>query len=277
MNPRASGENGHKLLSRGSGPGVVAFLYGIAGRTELPGHVLHRLLADLGMTGPAARALVARMRRDGQLGSVRHGRTADYRLAGGFLESFLRVRDTQNRVATPWTGAFHAVLHQIPESHRAYRDALRRAALLTGFGLLQPGVLISLTDRTAALADLLGNAPDGARVYRTTLALDVTDAAQAAWDAWNLAQVDQVYREHIATLSAAVRDRDGAPPPTVATLRRFTELARLPFSDTLRDPGLPPELVPGDWPGPRLRALTGEVAAKFGPAAGAYVNGLLEP
>jgi len=160
VNSNASDEDRHRFLARGAGPGIVAFLFAVADRTALPGQVLHRLLTELDLTDTAARALVARMRRDGQLDSVRHGRTAEYRLAGAFLQSFHRVRDTRDRVPTPWTGAFHAVLHQVPESHRAYRDALRRAAVLGGFGILQPGVLISLTDRTAALGDLLDTAPE---------------------------------------------------------------------------------------------------------------------
>jgi phenylacetic acid degradation operon negative regulatory protein len=45
--------------------------------------------------------------------------------------------------------------------------------------------------------------------------------------------------------------------------------------DTLRDPGLPPELVPPDWPGPRLRQLTVEISNRFAPAANAYVTSLL--
>ena len=142
VNDNASDEPRHRFLARGAGPGIVAFLFGVAGRTALPGQILHQLLTGLDMTDAAARALVARMRRDGQLDSVRHGRTAEYRLAGHFLASFHRVRESGNRQPTPWTGAFHAVLHQVPESHRAYRDALRRAAVLGGFGILQPGILI---------------------------------------------------------------------------------------------------------------------------------------
>jgi phenylacetic acid degradation operon negative regulatory protein len=215
------------------------------------------------------------MRRDGQLDSVRHGRTADYALTGAFLESFLRVRDTPGRRPAEWTGSFHAVLYQVPESHRAYRDALRRNALLAGFGMLQPGTLISLTDRTSALGDLFDTAPSGASVYRARLAMDAADAAQAAWDAWGLAEVSEVYNDHITTLSAALDALTSDPPASVETLRRFTHLARLPFVDTLRDPGLPPELVPQDWPGPRLRELTVGVSNRFGPPANAYVRSLL--
>jgi phenylacetic acid degradation operon negative regulatory protein len=277
VNTNASDETRHRFLARGAGPGVAAFLFGVAGRTALSGQVLHRLLTDLDMTDTAARALVARMRRDGQLDSVRHGRTAEYRLTGQFLASFERIRDSDTRPPTQWTGAFHAVLHQIPESHRAYRDALRRAAVLGGFGILQSGVLISLTDRTSALGDLLDTAPAEARVYRATLNMNVRDAAAAAWDAWNLAEVSGIYRAHVATLTKAVRESGEHQPPTAGTLRRFAELARLPFVDILRDPGLPPELVPPDWPGPALQQAIENVAKRFGPAANTYVMSLLDP
>ncbi|MBV8194003.1 MAG: hypothetical protein JOY80_00595, partial [Candidatus Dormibacteraeota bacterium] len=42
----------------------VPFLFGIAGRPELGGLALQLLLGDLGMSPPAARTLIARMRRD---------------------------------------------------------------------------------------------------------------------------------------------------------------------------------------------------------------------
>jgi DNA-binding transcriptional regulator PaaX len=46
------------------------------------------------------------------------------------------------------------LLYQVPESRRAFRDALRRAAVHLGYGLLQQGVLIAMDDRTDQLGPL---------------------------------------------------------------------------------------------------------------------------
>ena len=120
------------------------------------------------------------MVRTGLLRSHREGRTTSYALAGPFLAAWERVRDQGMTRPVAWPGHFHAVLHAVPEEHRAFRDQLRRAAVQAGYGVLQPGVLISLTDRRHALAEVLTAAPPEARVRPATLGLDRADAAEAA-------------------------------------------------------------------------------------------------
>jgi phenylacetic acid degradation operon negative regulatory protein len=254
---------------------MVPFLFGVTGRAELPGPVLHQLLTDTGMTGPAARALITRMRADGQVASTRHGRTASYRMVGPFAESFRRIRDAPGRVPVPWTGSFHALLYQVPEQDRPYRDLLRRNALLSGYGLLQPGVLIALTDRTHAFAGILDRRPDGTRIYRTSIAMSTPDAATAAYEAWDLGAVDRLYQGYIATLTEALETVPESPPADAESLRTLARLVQMPLSDSLRDPELPPELLPAGWPGARLRQLTAEVARRLGPPAQRYAAGLL--
>lgn len=142
------------------------------------------------------------------------------------------------------TGQFHAVLHAVPEEHRAFRDQLRRTAVLAGYGTVQPGVLISLTDRRHVLAPVLDAAPTSARVRFATLGLSTTAAAQAASVAWDLPGLAETYRHHVAVL-------DATPGPS--DLRSFVERYQPALTDTLREPALDPVLLPPDWPGPELR------------------------
>ncbi len=216
------------------------------------------------------------MRRDGQLASTRHGRTSHYRLAGTFEQAFRRVGAQAARTPGRWSGSYHALLYQVPERHRSFRDALRRTALLSGYGLLQPGVLIALTDRTASMADVLEKYPHDARLFVTTLGMDPADAARAASHAWGLGELSIVYQAHIHALEQALKSSPGQPAPSAQALRTFADLARLPMTDTLRDPGLPPELLPDHWPGARLRQVIGQVNARLGPAAAAYVHGVID-
>jgi phenylacetic acid degradation operon negative regulatory protein len=234
--------------SRGRGVGQVAFLFGLTGRDELPGVALRRLLGDLGMSPDAARTLVARMVRSGELASHRRGRTTRYALAGTFLAGFERVRDQAVTRPAGWAGHFHTVLHAVPEEHRAFRDALRRTALLGGYAMLQPGVLIAPTDRRQVLAALLEDTPPGARVQLGTLGLPVAAAADAASVAWDLPGLAATYRRHIARLDAEPGPRD---------LRTYVETFQPALTDTLREPALDPVLLPGDWPGPELRQAFG--------------------
>lgn len=260
---------------RGRSVRLVPFLFGIAGaldRTELPGPVLVRLLGDLGLTAPAARALIARMQRDGQLAGRRTGRTVDYRLVGEFARAFERIRTAAT--GPPWTGQFHALLYQVPERHRAFRDQLRRVAVFAGYGLLQQGVLISAVDRRTQLADLLAAAPDGAQLLFCELRLSTVDASRAAYQAWDLGALAQTYRRHTRALRAAI-DRHGTPRPDGRTLRRLADLLGEPLVDTLRATALPPELIPPDWPLPQLRTAIGELQRGYMPPIVEYVGGLL--
>ncbi|HET9050097.1 MAG TPA: PaaX family transcriptional regulator C-terminal domain-containing protein [Candidatus Dormibacteraeota bacterium] len=262
-------------VSRRKESAMVPFLFGVAGADEIPGVVLVRLLEDLGLTASAARACIARLRGAGFLASSPNGRAVAYRLDGSFAEAFRRIRDGRERAA--WTGAFHAVLYQVPEADRAFRDALRWSSLMSGYGQLQPGVLIALRDRTAAIAPVLERRPPGARVFVTRLAMDAGDAARAAHAAWDLDGLGALYGAHIESLERAAAVGPETAEPGAAALRRFADLARGPMTDTLRDPGLPAELLPADWAGSRLRAAIGRVNALFGPPAATYVRGLLRP
>lgn len=255
-------------LSRGQGVGQVAFLFGLTGRTTLPGPVLRRMLGELGHSDDATRTLLARMVRGGQLASQRHGRTTAYALAGDFLAGFERVRRQAMTEPVAWTGHFHAVLHAVPEEHRGFRDAFRRMAVLAGYGTLQPGVLISPTDRRHALAGVLDDVPPGARVRFATLGLSVADAADAAALAWDLPGLADTYRGHVARL-------DADPGPT--DLRTFVETFQPALTDTLREPALDPVLLPRDWPGAELRRAFGRFDERHGHLASAALRDAAGP
>jgi phenylacetic acid degradation operon negative regulatory protein len=264
------------VKSRGRSVRLVPFLFGLAfvlGHTRLPGPVLVPLLGDLGLTPPAARALIARMRRDGQLAGTRRGRTVEYELAGAFAESFHRIRTSAT--GAPWQGFFHAVLYQVPERHRAFRDLLRRTGIFTGYGLLQPGVLIAPSDRRDRLGAVLARTPREAQVHFATLHMDTAAAMDVAYAAWALGPLDRAYRAHARALRAALARRVHPPAPDGRTLRRFADLTSGPLVDTLRATGLPAELAPADWSLPDLRAAIDEVREVYGPPSLAYVGRLV--
>lgn len=267
--------------SLGRSVGLVPFMFGLTQRESLPGPVLRRLLEDLGLTPVASRGLLDRMLRHGQLSSSRRGREVDYRLAGSFAASFERVRDHSTTRFPRWNGHFYAVLYQVPESHRAFRDTLRRNAVLTGYGILQPGVLIAPTDRSGGLTDLLDDRPSQAHVWLTTLTMDTQAAARAASHAWDLPALADTYLAHVERLDEArvahQTVRAGtAPADESRAVRSYVDAVLPAVIDTVREPGLPVEIMPQQWPRPRLRAAIDECTTTFADTTGPYVQRLLQ-
>ncbi|GAA4822436.1 PaaX family transcriptional regulator C-terminal domain-containing protein [Actinomycetospora corticicola] len=276
-------ENVHRNRRQGSPAALVAALFGTAGRTDLPGPALVALLGDLGLRPEAARRALARMRDAGQLTTTRHGRRVDHHLAGAFGASVLRLRDDRGQVPA-WDGAFHTLLHHVPESARPYRDRLRRAAVLVGYGPWQPGVLLCPVDRSDALREVLADVPPDASVVLGRLVPDdgwvgpggsggtssTAVAAAMARRAWALDEVADDLRAHLARLTAVLDDP--VPDDGAVALKRLSDATGPVYVDLLRDPGLPAELVPADWPGAELRAVLGRVALAFLPTVVAHVH-----
>jgi phenylacetic acid degradation operon negative regulatory protein len=251
--------------------GLVAALFQLAERRELPGVALVELLGGFGLTEAAARQHLARMREDGQLAGRRAGRGARYRLAGPFGRRVTRLGAEFAAPPPGWEGHFHALLFTVPERHRAYRDRLRRVALLVGYGLLQPGVLISVPDRSDQLVELLDRRPDDARITHAMLAMDTAEAAAVASTAWDLPRVAATFRGHAEAIHAALGE-GGPVEPGAPVLRRYTELSNAVFIDLVDDPRLPAELRPPDWPFDELLVAMGELRDRYDPPAREYLR-----
>lgn len=251
--------------------GLVATLFQMSGKTDLPGTALVALLGEFGVGEPAARRHLARMREDGQLAGTRAGRTTRYRMTGAFGERSRRLGAELGTPPPAWEGHYHALLFAVPESQRAYRDRLRRVATFVGYGVLQPGVLISVPDRAGELSGVLSECPPDARVTPATIGMDTGEAARVAVPAWDLDDVARTLTSHAERLEAALRE-PGDPPPDGSTLRRSADLFNGLFIDLLRDPRLPPELRPAGWPFPRLLRAMGEARDRFQPPAAEFLH-----
>lgn len=252
----------------------MAFLFGVAQSDRLSARVLVRLLGDLGIGDSAARGLLARMRTKGELLAVeRRGRSVTYQPGGSFGVRFQRLRSYQAPTAQPWLGHFHAILYQIPESERPFRDRLRRLAQQAGYGSMQQGLLIAAADLSEQVADVIDEAPAGCTVQLAELAVSVTDAAAIARATWGLEDVAVAFRAHIAALTGVLDDEPRAA--TADALRRMSSLLLGPQIDRLSDPHLPAELLPADWPGGRLLATVAQVRDRYLPPAHDYVRSVI--
>src|ERR1700730_17126655 len=108
----------------------------------------------------------------------------------------------------------------------------------------------------------------------TSTTKTTTDAAEIARADWDLDSVEDSFRSHIATLSAALAVED-TPPATAGTLRRLAQLLNAPHVDLIRDPGLPVEIRPANWPGPELAHLVDQVRRRYLPPAAQHVHAVI--
>ena len=261
--------------------GLVCFAFGAAAAgqpdAEVTGPVLVRLLADLGLSGPAARSVLLRMRQDGWLLSARAGREARYRLAPAVSSAQARIEAQLRRQRPPWTGSFCGILYEGPERDRAYRDRLRRSALLLGYAMLRPGLLVASSDRWAELAGLLPARPPGSELRRTQLTFSAADSRQLAARLWNLDTLAARYRGVLGAATALIDAAERNPPAGPAAFAAFAAATLPIFEVTTDDPDLPSELLPPGWPGGDLGEALGQAFRVFGPQISSYLAAIARP
>lgn len=256
----------------------VFFALGLAavGRDEaaVPGPVLIAVLSDLGLTESAARAAILRLRRYGWLSSERQGRHTYYAPMTMIRARQQSVQDYFTTASPMWDGAFHGLIYEVPERHRAYRDRLRRCARLLGYASLRGGLLIAPTDRFVELQSLLSEPPSDAHLLSARIELAPIDARRLAHRLWALDALAEDYRARIVAVRDAVEHASRHPPVGPQALRAFAAATQPVYEAISQDPLLPTELLPNDWPGSELGAALQAALQALGPAAVAYVHTL---
>jgi phenylacetic acid degradation operon negative regulatory protein len=236
---------------------LIVTFYGAYGR-ELGGWVsvadLIRLMAELDVDSPAVRSAVSRLKRRGLLEARRVGGTAGYSLSGeaGRILAAGDRRIYGRRVANV-TDGWVLVVFSVPESQRHKRHLLRSRLTWLGFGTAAPGVWIApmhLADEARSTLERL-EVTGYVDIFRSHhVAFGDLRQAIAHW--WDLEALGRMYDEflhaHEPLLARWSRRRsmDGEEA-FVDYLRAVDAWRRMPYLD----PGLPLELMPGDWSGNR--------------------------
>jgi phenylacetic acid degradation operon negative regulatory protein len=267
---------------------LIVTIYGLYARETgdwLSIAALIRLMAELGVDEPAVRSAISRLKQRGLLEPRRQGGTAGYGLsargqavlAEGDRRIFGRPRAS---AADGWLLAVFSV----PEAQRSKRHALRSRLAWLGFGTVSAGVWIAPGHLAEETRDLLQ--ADGLSAYVSLFTADylafgpVRDQVGRWWDLDRLEQLYQSFIDSAAPVLAEWEGRrgqrgegqrgqgqhgqghgDGAA--FAAYVRVLTAWRRLPFLD----PGLSPELLPGDWHGFRAEALFTRLRDLLGHAA----------
>ncbi|WP_334152216.1 PaaX family transcriptional regulator [Microbacterium sp.] len=201
------------------------------------------LSEDLGIPTAQARTGITRLKQKGLLLAERDG-VAGYRLnpaAVRMLElgdrRIFEMREMHDE--DPWC----LVSFSIPESARSVRHQLRKRLQWIGAGIVSPALWICpghLQDEVTQIVDDLD-----ARAWVTLFqastpqtALALVDAAATWWDLDALRAEHRAFQESLATLPAE---------PFAAYVQLIDGWRVLPYVD----PGLPPAMLPNDWPGRR--------------------------
>ncbi len=219
---------------------------------------LQAVLDRFGRNEGQVRTAVSRLTEEGWLLRARQGRLSFYRLGprgeASFATAARRIYDPPRTGLPPWDGAFRIVL--------SADAAVAEALALRGFVPLAPGLLVGAD---GAPAELPAAAP---ALLATPRSAD--EAARVAARAWPaLPEIAAGYRRFAAAF-APLAGAAEVPPSEALPLRLLLvhEYRRV----ALRDPDLPPALLPPGWSGAEARALAAALYRRLLPASEAWLT-----
>lgn len=214
---------------------------------------LAAIVAPLGVNDSQLRTALSRLVAEGWLVSRRDGKRAFYALAP---EGAARTEEAARRIyagaeakrAGTWCVAL------FPPGAAKWR----RPFEWIGFAPAGPSVMVHPDADASALDSVLASLPSGNRPVIVAGTGGPDAAARALIERlWDLKALGRAWTDFAKRLRPLARSFDDPAAALRARLTLIHEFRRV----ALRDPGLPPELLPHDWPGTRAR---GEVAARYG-------------
>lgn len=234
------------------------------------------LLAVFDVEAATVRVNLSRLRKEGWFTTHRIGRETVYSLTSHMREILDEGRE---RIFHPrkdgWEGRWTMVIYQVPESERAVREQLRKRLAWHGFGQLSPSTWVAPHDLWAEARALAAEYPLAKVDVLWCGTNDLQQDRDIAERCWDLEQLGVDYKEFVKTY-AGLDDEVGnaAKDGRMALIERMHligDFRRFPF----RDPQLPVELQPADWPSGEAFALFGTVHRQLGPAATAFVSSVI--
>lgn len=240
------------------------------------------LVAPLGLNSRLVRTSVFRLSREKWLVSERIGRKSYYSLTATgrrhFEHAYRRIYDDPRQ---QWEGDWQVVFTGGGLLTAAQRDSLRRELQWEGFGLIAPGVLAHPYANRESVLDILQNTGTHDKVVviqgRSLGALASRPLQELVRECWHLDTIAADYKHFVdcfrplARAIKAARDLDPEQAFCVRTLL-IHEFRRV----QLRDPQLPRQLLPADWPGDSARQICSDLYTLVGPQSERHLTNVLE-
>ncbi|MFI6346001.1 PaaX family transcriptional regulator C-terminal domain-containing protein [Streptomyces sp. NPDC050560] len=258
---------------------LIVTLYGAYGRGfegPVPVAELIRLLAPAGVDAPSVRSSVSRLKRRGLLEPGRTGAGAAGYALSAQARQLLDDGDLRiyPRAEPDGSDGWLLAVFSVPESERAKRHVLRSRLAGLGFGTAAPGVWIAparLHEETRHTLDRL-RLSEYVDLFRGEhLGFAATAASVGRW--WDLPAIAAAHEGFLALAEPVLRswERRAATPPGDAYRDYLLVLdawRHLPYLD----PGLPPDLLPPDWPGLRSSHTFHTLHTRLHRAGAAFVH-----
>jgi phenylacetic acid degradation operon negative regulatory protein len=224
----------------------------------------------LGVSSHATRSTLTRMVGRDLLRRQRHGRKMYFGLTE---RSTAILRDGRTRiwetgaVNDRWDGTWTLLCFSLPESWQRQRHDLRSQLAWAGFGPIQGGLWIA--PGAVSAQDIVSGLGLEAhtRVFRAR-ADELTDIAGMVGDAYDLAGLAARYRTFLTRW-------DGPPPFADPLASRLCLIAEW-LGAIRRDPRLPVEHLPADWPAIRAQQLFRDLEAASRASARQIADDLLD-
>lgn len=269
---------------RGSArPGrLILTVYGLYARQRggwLPIAGIGRLLGEFGVTVPAVRSAIHRLKRRGLLDARRRADAAGYALtdaARGLLAEgderiFGRARGA---VEDGWL----LVVFSVPDTERAKRHQLRVTLTRLGFGTVSPGTWVAPRHLEGAAVAALERAGLAGFIQvfagRHVAGGEPAELVAAWWDLAGLQALHAEFLHRFEPVGSRWQDAPGSDARAFVDLvELLTAWRRLPYAD----PGLPLPLLPAGWTGSRAEGLFTDLSARLGDPAARHVDAVLGP
>ncbi|MEM1045700.1 MAG: PaaX family transcriptional regulator C-terminal domain-containing protein [Pseudomonadota bacterium] len=221
---------------------------------------LSGILAGLGIDDQAVRAAVSRLTKDGWLARERVGRNAYYRLLDAAGQDFANATD---RIYGPEPAAYDGQACIATARSAVQADPDRAANLIrAGWGRIAAGVFC----RFGAGAD-----PPEKGFVTLCGSLDAEDARALVSLAWDLADLAKAYNAFESSFTGLAH-RGPEDFDDLESLLLRTLLIHAFRRVVLRDPMLPSDLMPKDWPGRRARRIAAALYQTLSPGAESWLD-----
>lgn len=238
--------------------------------SQAPVAGLVRLLDPVGISAPAVRTAISRMVMQDWLEPVLLPEGRGYRATERAVRRLDEAADRiYRRTDRTWDGTWHLAFVRLPP-HRSVRSRIRAELGFLGYAEIAEGVWVSPFPRAELTTVLEGSGVD----LRTARADRFDPDPTSTWD---LPALRAAYSRWLATAGHLVEDHASAheDPDEAAFAARFHlvhEWRKFLFAD----PGLPDELLPGQWPGRAAAELFATEATRLKPGADRFVSRCLD-
>jgi phenylacetic acid degradation operon negative regulatory protein len=236
---------------------------------------LFDLLAPFGVNERAVRTGIYRLARSGWFEAQPVGRRSRYRLTSsgveGFEQAFHRVYDPP---FVRWDGRWQGIIVGMDAIGAAARKRVKEELSWAGFARFGPALFLRPARRDGSIERIAGSL----HIAEAVTAFEARDRAEGSlatlrsrtMEAWTLASLASDYQRFIAHFGGVAAGASKLDPdPEEAFVLRML-LMHAYRRVRLRDPQLPRDVLPADWPAARAYMLARRLHRLTRPGATAF-------